>query len=579
MKYFGYIRTMNPRIQTARLVAAMLAITAPAMGQTTPALTVVSAASLSRDAALSPEMIVSGFTPALGDISASAPSASPPMALAGYSVMVRDSAGVERPAPIIAIGGRQISFLIPAGTATGAATITLRTEGRTVASGTARIAAVSPGVFTANSSGEGAPAGVALFTDPSGRQATQNLFEMGRSGVLLPNPIDLTDSRQVSLVLFGTGIRGMRTGVTATLGGERVPVAFAGAQANFPGLDQINIVPLPRALTDRRGETDLVLSVDGATSNRVSIAATAPGFASWGRRGTLVEANSEMGVAELDGKIYVIGGYPSSRVTVAAVQVYDPVTDEWQLTAPLPVPLNHLMPATANGKLYVIGGQTDSGGGPNNFVNTVYEYDPATRQWRSRTPMPTARGGGAAAVLDGKIYVAGSRPPRGADFAVYDPAQDRWTTLPDIPTQRNHLGVAAANGKIYVIGGRFAAGFNSEITAIVEAFDPNTNTWSRVADLPEPRGGLNALEAMGCIHTFGGEGTNQHPNGVFPFHEIYDPISNVWIRVDNMPVPVHGVTGAAFVSGLIYLPGGGTMEGGSSGGRQHQVYRPDVVCK
>ncbi len=558
---------------------AMLTIPIVAMGQTTPVLTVVSAASLSRDSALAPEMIVSGYTLALGDMSASAPSSSLPMSLAGHSIMVRDSAGVERSAPIIAIGGGQISFLIPAGTATGAATITLRNDGRNVASGTARIAAVSPGVFTANSSGGGAPAGVALLTDSTGRQTTQNLYELGRSGVLLPNPIDLTDPRQISLVLFGTGIRGSRTAVSATLGGEPAPVAFAGAQASYPGLDQINIGPLPRALADRRGETELVLSVDGATSNRVSIAATAPGFASWGRRGNLVEANSEMGVAELDGKVYVIGGYPASRITVATVQFYDPVTDEWELTTPLPVPLNHLMPAAANGKLYVIGGQSDAGGGPGNFVNTVYEYDPATRQWRTRTPMPTARGGGAAAVLDGKIYVAGSRPPRGADFAVYDPALDRWTTLPDVPTQRNHLGVAAANGKVYVIGGRFAAGFNSEVTAIMEAYDPKTNSWSRAADLPEPRGGLNALESMGCIHTFGGEGTNQHPNGVFPFHEVYDPISNVWIRLENMPVPIHGVTGAAFVNGLIYLPGGGTMEGGSSGSRIHQVYRPDVVCK
>src|SRR6185503_18042162 len=36
----------------------------------------------------------------------------------------------------------------------------------------------------------------------------------------------------------------------------------------------------------------------------------------WSTRRNLLEANSEMGVAELNGKIYVIGGYPSSRVTV-----------------------------------------------------------------------------------------------------------------------------------------------------------------------------------------------------------------------------------------------------------------------
>jgi hypothetical protein len=46
-----------------------------------------------------------------------------------------------------------------------------------------------------------------------------------------------------------------------------------------------------------------------------------------------------------------------------------------------------------------------------------------------------------------------------------------------------------------------------------------------------------------------------------------------------MPIPVHGVTGLAFLSGLIYLPGGGTAQGGSSGGTQHQVYRPGLTCR
>ena len=33
----------------------------------------------------------------------------------------------------------------------------------------------------------------------------------------------------------------------------------------------------------------------------------------WSTRADLIEANSEMGVAELNGKIYVLGGYPASR--------------------------------------------------------------------------------------------------------------------------------------------------------------------------------------------------------------------------------------------------------------------------
>ena len=63
-----------------------------------------------------------------------------------------------------------------------------------------------------------------------------------------------------------------------------------------------------------------------------------------------------MSVAELDGNIYVMGGYPSSRVTTRTVQVYDSAQDRWSLTTPLPIPLNHAIPAVANDRLFIIGG-------------------------------------------------------------------------------------------------------------------------------------------------------------------------------------------------------------------------------
>lgn len=231
----------------------------------------------------------------------------------------------------------------------------------------------------------------------------------------------------------------------------------------------------------------------------------------WGTRAPLIEANSEMSVAELDGKIYVIAGYPSSRISVATVQVYDPVSNRWRLTTPLPAALNHTMPAAVDGKLYIIGGQPgNSSAGP--FVDSVYEYDPAKAAWTARAPMPTQRGGGAAAVVDGKIYVAGGRPPHGHEFAVYDPRTNTWKRLPDPPTQRNHLMAAALDSKIYVIGGRFEGGFQAEKSDAVEVFDPKTDTWSSRARMLRPRGGLNGIEALGCIHVWGGEGNKEHPS-------------------------------------------------------------------
>jgi N-acetylneuraminic acid mutarotase len=97
------------------------------------------------------------------------------------------------------------------------------------------------------------------------------------------------------------------------------------------------------------------------------------GVSAWSVKAPLPRTNSEFGVAEIDGKIYVMGGYPADRKTVAEVQVYDSKADKWQIIAPLPQALNHIMPAAVNGKIYVIGGQTTESSEPDKagFVNTV----------------------------------------------------------------------------------------------------------------------------------------------------------------------------------------------------------------
>lgn len=301
----------------------------------------------------------------------------------------------------------------------------------------------------------------------------------------------------------------------------------------------------------------------------------------WAERAPLPATNSEIAVAELDGKIYVMGGYPSTRVYVDTVEVYDTATDQWWFGTPVPQPLHHTMAAAVGGKLYVIGGEISPTGVANQgiYLNTVYEYDPQLDTWTERAPMRTERSAGATAVIDGRIYVAGGRPPHGNNFSVYDPQADVWTVLPDVPTQRNHLAAAAINGKFYLAGGRFGGGVGSEMTDRLEVFDPATNEWSSATPMIEVRAGLNGIAARGCFYTFGGEGNDPHPLGVFPNNEVYDPRSNTWQALDAIPIPVHGVTGAAYVDGWIHLPGGGTTRGGNSGSTQHQVFEAVVSCE
>jgi uncharacterized protein (TIGR03437 family) len=74
---------------------------------------------------------------------------------------------------------------------------------------------------------------------------------------------------QIYLEIFGTGIRNAKN-VTATVGGQSVPVLSAGAQGTFVGLDQVNIGPMPSSLKGT-GQVNILLNGDGQAANTVNV--------------------------------------------------------------------------------------------------------------------------------------------------------------------------------------------------------------------------------------------------------------------------------------------------------------------
>jgi uncharacterized protein (TIGR03437 family) len=144
-------------------------------------------------------------------------------------------------------------------------------NGQTVSRGVIEIAAASPALFTADGSGEGPPPAV-LTTRIDGFSRTDGTALCGSgSEVCSSLPIALGAGENY-LALFGTGIRGNSSlsEVSATIGGETVPVIYAGPQGEFAGLDQVNLGPVPAALAGR-GEVEIVITVGSARSNPVTL--------------------------------------------------------------------------------------------------------------------------------------------------------------------------------------------------------------------------------------------------------------------------------------------------------------------
>jgi len=236
--------------------------------------TIVNGATFSLSS-VAPESIVSVFAAGISTATVSTPSTTLPETLSNVTISVTDSSNATRPAPLYFVSSGQANFLLPANTAAGKATVTVRKQDGTSVSGTLFVTPTAPGLFSANATGQGVAYVNALRADSLGNQTAVTAFAYDQTQQkIVATPISLgaaTDS--VYLVLAGTGIRGEKvlTNITAQVGGTSVPVTYAAAQGQFPGLDQVNIGPLPRTLAGR-GEVNLYLTVNGNRSNTVTIA-------------------------------------------------------------------------------------------------------------------------------------------------------------------------------------------------------------------------------------------------------------------------------------------------------------------
>ena len=275
---------------------------------------------------------------------------------------------------------------------------------------------------------------------------------------------------------------------------------------------------------------------------------------------------TEVAVAAVQGKIYVVGGFSQpgfgnflDYAISRTVEVYHPATDSWTTTTPLPEGRHHAAMASLDGYLYLIGGFTRSLLSVWRAVDSVYRYDPSTAEWSEMKPMPTARGGLVVTVYQNRLYAIGGYDGKKnpAVVEVFDPQANSWTSVAPLPTPRDHLAAATVGSKIYAIGGRPKLDYRKNM-AVVEEYNPATDQWRTRANLPTARSGITAGILEGEIYVLGGESKG----GTFANNEAYAPQHDRWRTMAPMPTARHGL-GAAVVGGKLYAISGGPTPGGS----------------
>jgi uncharacterized protein (TIGR03437 family) len=216
---------------------------------------------------LAPGSIAAAYGSGLATTTATAPSPMWPTTLGGTTVSIVDSAGKMSAGQIYYASATQVNYFIPDSVALGQGAITISASNGATSTGGVNLMAAAPAVFTLNSSNLAAAVGVCVSA--SGAQSLENVYQL-TGGAITAAPLNLGACAQTVLVLFLTGIdNAPASGVQVTIGGKKVPVAYAGPQGTFSGFDQINFA-IPQSFVGA-GNVSIVVTAGSQMSNAVNV--------------------------------------------------------------------------------------------------------------------------------------------------------------------------------------------------------------------------------------------------------------------------------------------------------------------
>ena len=180
-------------------------------------------------------------------------------------------------------------------------------------------------------------------------------------------------------------------------------------------------------------------------------------------KGATIPANRRRGstaAAVYNKKIYIVGGNTRghSGGAVNWFDEFDPATGQWQPLADAPDARDHASIAIVGDQLVVAGGRRSDH--PNTFGNTVGRtniYDLKQQRWTTAANIPTQRAGTMAVGVGSELIVLGgeSLATKDAHDAVeaFDIFSGNWRSLSPLPTARHGGAAVVLNNNVHVVAG------------------------------------------------------------------------------------------------------------------------------
>ncbi|WP_221392675.1 InlB B-repeat-containing protein [Dyadobacter sp. NIV53] len=283
-------------------------------------------------------------------------------------------------------------------------------------------------------------------------------------------------------------------------------------------------------------------------------------FGQWTRKADELRQRAEGINAVYQNKLYVFGGFYNNPVIEKTNEVYDIATDKWSKIASFPVgkEITHQGLVLVDDNIWLIGGRAIDAHGP--ASSQVIIYNITTNTWSNgpelidpATGIPFPMGAGGYVLVGRTIHVFGGFGPTLCDdqatlHLTIDVDQynaNRATTtwenkLAPMPIPRNHISYVVLGGKIYALGGQFKHDCGAADQKYCHVYDPATNIWTRLTDLPIQRSHAegSTFAVDGKIFLVAGQGVNNATqNTVYQFTPQSNNGLGAWTNLTAYKLP------------------------------------------